>query len=375
LENALSARAHGAVIATYARVDNLILETGNMISVVFTDLGTGESHAAQGKIVINAAGPWIDQLLEKTAVGSSRLIGGTKGSHIIVAPFAGAPASALYVEAKTDHRPFFIIPWNGNYLIGTTDMRYAGDLDHVQIDDQEIDYLLRETNRVIPSASLTGQQILYSYAGVRPLPFTDDKDEQSITRRHFIRQNPGVRNLISVVGGKLTTYRSLAEQTVDLVFKKLQNSSPKCATAQVPLPGAAVPDFEAFCKDFKQSCGLPAATSNHLLRTYGARSSVILELVGEDSSLAEVFDIETGAIAAEVVFAFRDELAQSLSDCLLRRTMVGLNSACGLNAVDAAARVAQKHLGWHEERVKQEIGSYRNFVHRFAPKRQGREMQ
>lgn len=375
LENALSARAHGAVIATYARVDNLILETGNMISVVFTDLGTGESHAAQGKIVINAAGPWIDQLLEKTAVGSSRLIGGTKGSHIIVAPFAGAPASALYVEAKTDHRPFFIIPWNDNYLIGTTDIRYEGDLDHLQIDDQEINYLLREANRVIPEAKLTSQNILYCYAGVRPLPFTDDRDEQSITRRHFIRQNPGVRNLISVVGGKLTTYRSLAEQTVDLVFKKLQNSSPKCATAQVPLPGAAVPDFEAFCKDFKQSSGLPTATSNHLLRTYGARSSVILELVGEDSSLAEVFDIETGAIAAEVVFAFKDELAQSLSDCLLRRTMVGLNSACGLNAVDAAARVAQKHLGWHEERVKQEIGSYQNYVDRFAPKRQRREMQ
>lgn len=374
LENALSARAHGAVISTYARVDKLIVEAGDMGCVVFTDVVTGESHSACGKIVINAAGPWIDRLLDHVGAGSPRLIGGTKGSHIIVAPFPGAPASALYVEAKTDHRPFFIIPWNGRYLIGTTDIRYEGDLDHVEIDDEEIDYLVGETNRVIPKANLTREHILYTYSGVRPLPFTDDKDEQSITRRHFIRQNPHMKNLLSIVGGKLTTYRSLAEQTVDLIFKRLQKSSPKCTTAQVPLPGA-VPDLEAFCKDFKQRSGLPAATSNRMLRIYGTRSSVILDLIAEDSSLAGVFDIETGAIAAEVVFAFKDELAQSLSDCLLRRTMVGLNSACGLNAVEAAARVAQKHLGWSESRVKQEIVSYQNYVDRFAPKRQRREMQ
>jgi glycerol-3-phosphate dehydrogenase len=101
------------------------------------------------------------------------------------------------------------------------------------------------------------------------------------------------------------------------------------------------------------------------LRIYGKRSSVILDLIAEDSPLAEEFDTETGAIAAEVVFAFKDELAQTLSDCLLRRTMVGLNSAGGLNAVNAAARVAQKHLGWSESRMALEISSYRNYVSRF----------
>ncbi len=369
LENALSARDHGATIVTYASADKLIVEGKIARGVGFTHQLTAQTHEVLGKIIINAAGPWVDRLLETSGAGSPRLIGGTKGSHIIVAPFPGAPISALYVEAETDHRPFFIIPWNGNYLIGTTDIRYEGDLNHVEIDHEEIHYLLRETNRVIPKADLTGEHILYTYAGVRPLAFTDDKDEQSITRRHFIRQNPHIKNLFSIVGGKLTTYRSLAEQTVDLVFKKLQKSSPKCTTAQVPLPGASVPDFDEFCKDLQQRSGLPAAISNRLLRIYGTRSSVVRDLIAEDPSLAEVFDVATGAIAAEVVFAFKHELAETLSDCLLRRTMVGLNSACGLNAIDAAAMVAQKYLGWSEDQTSAEINSYRDYVSRFQVQR------
>jgi glycerol-3-phosphate dehydrogenase len=370
LENALSAEAHGGTVLTYSRVDKLVVEGDITCGVEFTGQLSGEYQSARGKIVINAAGPWVDQLLEKSGARSPRLIGGTKGSHIIVSSFPGAPANALYVEAKTDQRPFFIIPWNGRYLIGTTDIRYEGDLDHVEINDEEIEYLLRETNCVIPKANLTREDILYTYAGVRPLAFTDDKEEQSITRRHFVRQNPQLMNVFSVVGGKLTTYRSLAEETVDLIFNKLERPSPKCTTAQVPLPGAAVADFVEFCTDFRERSGLPAVTSDRLLRIYGARSSVIRALVAEDSSLAEVFDSETGAIAAEVVFTFKNEQAQTLSDCLLRRTMVGLNSKCGLNAVEAAASVARRHLGWSEDRAAAEITSYRDYVSRFRVQRQ-----
>jgi glycerol-3-phosphate dehydrogenase len=328
----------------------------------------GASNSANASIMINAAGPWVDQLLTKAGANSERLIGGTKGSHIIVTPFSGAPSSALYVEAETDRRPFFIIPWNGNYLIGTTDIRYDADLDSVHISDGEIVYLLRETNRVIPEANLTRAQILYSYSGVRPLPFTADKDELSITRRHFIRQHPQLRNLLSIVGGKLTTYRSLAEQTVDMIFQKLGKNSPKFTTARMPLPGAATANFEVFAKTFMEHSGLPERIGNRLLRIYGARSAAVLSLVAEDPSLAEVFDNESGGIAAEVIFAFKQELAQTLTDCLLRRTMVGLNSACGLNAVDQAATIAQKHLGWSEGRVEQEIDRYRKEIERFNPR-------
>lgn len=361
VENVISAIQHGATVITYARVEKFIVDDDSLRGVEFVNVLDAKRRAAKASLVINAAGPWVDQILQSDA-NAPRLIGGTKGSHIIAPPFSGAPTTAIYVEAQTDHRPFFIIPWNGNYLIGTTDGRYEGDLDNVRIDDNEIDYLLGETNRVIPGAKLDRNNILYTYSGIRPLPFTNETDEQSITRRHFIRRHPRFENLLSIVGSKLTTYRSLAEETVDLVLRKLRKDVSKSSTTTAALPGAAVGDFEGFCDQFKKDSGLPLQTSKHLLRVYGTRASDVLKLAAEDVSLLEVFDDESGAIAAEVVHAFRYEFAQTLADCLLRRTMVGLNSACGLNAVAAAAEIARRHLGWSDERVRQEVSSYRRYV-------------
>jgi glycerol-3-phosphate dehydrogenase len=227
MENVHSAREHGAEVLTHTRVTNFAVEDGRVSGVEFGD------RFAEASVVINAAGPWIDQVLAR--VKSPKLIGGTKGSHIIVPPFSGAPVNAIYVEARSDGRPIFIIPWNKLYLIGTTDVRFEGDPDQVRCESWEIDYLLSETNLALPSAQLTRDNILDTYSGVRPLPVTNDKDEQSITRRHFIRQHPQLPNLLSIVGGKLTTYRSLAEECVDLIFQKLGKDSPPCMTATIRL--------------------------------------------------------------------------------------------------------------------------------------------
>ena len=367
LENVLSATEQGTTVVTYARVDRPVVENGNVRGVEFTDLFSDQRHFARGRVTLNAAGPWVDQVL--AGLGAERMIGGTKGSHIIVAPFAGAPATALYVEAETNHRPFFIIPWNGNYLIGTTDIRYEGDLDAVETEDSEIEYLLRETNRVIPEANLTRDSILFTYSGVRPLAFTSDKDEQSITRRHFVRDHaPRLENLLSIVGGKLTTYRSLAEQAVNLVFKKLQQTAPRCRTSETPLPGAVTPNFPYFCEQFSQESGLPESTSERLLRIYGTRAPGVLKLAAKDPALSESLSAGTSVLAAEVLFSFQHELAQTLSDCLLRRTMAGFSSSVGIGEDEAAARIAQKHLGWSEDRARREVESYRRYVRRFHPR-------
>ena len=226
MENVRSAREFGAEVLTHTRVTKLAVYDGKIAGVEF-----GQNKFAEAAVVINAAGPWIDFVLERIPVKSPKLIGGTKGSHIVVAPFPGAPANALYVEARSDARPIFIIPWNKLYLIGTTDVRFEGDPDEVRCEPWEIEYLLSETNLALPAAHLTCESILHTYSGVRPLPLTSEKDEQSITRRHFIREHPRLPNLLSIVGGKLTTYRSLAEECVDLIFKKLGKDSPPCRTA------------------------------------------------------------------------------------------------------------------------------------------------
>lgn len=351
VENALSAIESGARLVTHARVDKFIVENERLKGLEFVDEFSGKRERASAALIVNAAGPWVDQVLHNDD-SATRLIGGTKGSHLIVSPFFGAPEIAIYVEAKTDRRPFFVIPWNNNYLIGTTDIRYEGELDEVRISEDEIQYLLEATNAVLPNAQLKRSDILYCYSGIRPLPFTSNTEEKSITRRHFIRSHPRHENLLSLVSGKLTTYRSLAEETVDLVFSKLGRRSPDCATAQTPL---RAPNAEASASPLIL----------RLSRIYGSAAAAIMKLTNQTPALAQVFDGETGAIAAEVVYTFAYEFARTLSDCLMRRTMVGLNSKLGVGADEAAAKIAQEHLGWSEERAGSEVRAYRNYVQRF----------
>lgn len=370
LENALDAVANGARLRTYARVDRLIIEDGRVRGVEFTDLLEGSGgHLAHAPLTINVAGPWVDQITRSiTAHAAPPLIGGTKGSHLVVAPFPGAPTDALYIEAQSDRRPFFVIPWNGQYLIGTTDLRYDGDLERVEAGAEEIDYLLRETNRAIPKSGLTRESVLYTYSGVRPLPYAEVTEEKSITRRHFIHDHaPQLKGLLSIVGGKLTTYRHLSEQAVDLLFRKLDRKSPPGTTARRRLPGAFVGDFAAFCEEFKRRSPLPPGASERLLRIYGTRAALVLEIAAGAEDLRESFSPETGAINAEVLFAFRHELARTLSDCLLRRTMVGLGPGVGLGDDERAARLARKYLGWSGARAEREVAAYREYVRRFHP--------
>ena len=374
LENVLSARSCGASVLTYARVERGLVEDGAMRGVAFVDLidGGGQQHQAFASVVLNVAGPWVDEVVAQVPSSSAaRLVGGTKGSHFVIANFPGAPREALYAEAATDRRPFFIIPWNKLYLIGTTDTRYAGDLDQVVANEDEIEYLLREANRLIPAAGLTRDSVLYTYSGVRPLAFQADGAAGRITRRHFLHDHaPALEGFVSVVGGKLTTYRSLAEQAVDLVCKKLRRrvESPD-STAFVNLPGAPPcgSDMAKFGAHFAANSPLPAVTNARLLRVYGVRAAEVLDVCREHSRLCEPLIAGGEAVAAEIVFSFRHEMAETLTDCLLRRTMLGLNSTCGLDVVEPAARVAQDFLGWDQQRAEREINEYRRHVRRFHP--------
>jgi glycerol-3-phosphate dehydrogenase len=295
------------------------------------------------------------------------LIGGTKGSHVIVAPFPGAPTEALYVEARADRRPFFIIPWNGLLLIGTTDIRYRGDLDRVEASEAEIAYLLAEANRVLPQARLDRDAVLATYSGVRPLPYTPSGTEAAITRRHIVHDHrPELEGLISIVGGKLTTYRSLAQEAVDLAFRKLGRWRRRSVTGVAPLPGA-LSDVAGFARRLQRESGLSPAITGHLVRVYGGRSLEVLEMAAGTQRLLEPLG-PSGTIAAEIPFAFRAEIAQTLGDALLRRTMAGLATGMAIGVDEAAAEIARRELGWDGERVSREIAAYRANLERFRPR-------
>jgi len=370
LENALDAYRHGAVVLPYMRVTALERVHDRVVGVALHDELHGTEHRARAALVVNASGPWVDEILGETQARDRKLIGGTKGSHLVVESFPGAPREAVYAEAVGDGRPYFVVPWNGLYLIGTTDTRYDGDLDDVVATDDEVAYLVDETNRLIPDAGLTADQVLYTYAGVRPLPApgvgTKDRDEGAITRSHVVRDHAGrdvpegerIEGLVSIVGGKITTYRRLAEDTVDVAVRKLGRKA-KCRTHQLPLPGGTAYPFDGFRERFRVTSGLPIETADRLLRIYGTRAAEALDFADGAPELREPFDPETGALGAEVVFSLRTELAETLADVVQRRTLVGYGPHAGLGAAEAAAELAIQHVGWSEERAAHEVAAFR----------------
>ena len=364
LENLLAARAAGASIRTYCRARKIGVKAGCIDEILFEDTITGEQGSLTASVVVNAAGPWVDQVLGIAADNPKQLIGGTKGSHIVVGRFEGAPVDAFYIEAEADARPLFIIPWNDQLLIGTTDIRYKDSLQEVRASRAEVDYLLAETNRVFPSARLAVGDIHYAYAGIRPLPHRVKGPESAISRKHVIKKNKAIaKGLISVVGGKLTTYRHLAEQTVDRVGKMLQRRTAPCRSFDTPLPGGW--GFDA-AKDELQSLAILSEQGlERLLLIYGGRATQIVELCRRKPALNRCIDAEQTVLAAEVVFGIRDEMARTLSDLVYRRLMLGLNADQGRRHYNKIAAIAAAELAWDERRMTDELNALQQYSDSF----------
>jgi len=355
LENLLAAKAAGADIKTYCEVREIGCTNGAVSNLTYAD-SAGVEHSVTVASVVNAAGPWVDRVLRTTATELPRLVGGTKGSHIVVGQFNGAPKDAFYVEAETDGRPFFIIPWNSQYLIGTTDIRYTDSLDTIRAGRAEVDYLLAETNRVFPDACLKTADIHFAYAGVRPLPYRAKGPESAITRRHIIKVNRQVaKGLLSIVGGKLTTYRNLAEQTVDKLAKILRRKLPECRTHDTDLPGVWGQDRAR--EKLQMLPVLTPAAIDRLIHIYGGRAAAIAELAADDASLRETLDAEHSVLAAEIVFTVREEFPRSLTDIIFRRTMIGFDPDQGRSCYSSVATVAAAEMGWSEARLAEELAS------------------
>ncbi|MCG5530029.1 glycerol-3-phosphate dehydrogenase [Halorhodospira halochloris] len=364
LEVLLCARENGAEILTHTPVKRINLdESGSAVSGVrILNRATGEEEDIVSKCVVNVSGPWVDQVLTTSGHTLPRQIGGTRGSHIVVAPFSGAPQVALYAEAE-DGRPYFTIPWNGLFLIGTTDLHHEEPPDSVHATEEEIDYLLNSTNRLLPSAQLERDSVLYSYAGVRPLPYVPAGQPGTITRRHIVHDHsPQITGLWSIIGGKLTTYRSLAEEAVNKVAAAQGWRLARCSTHHRPLPGARRHNARELEKRLCANYGLTSLAARRIVSIYGARSEDILELLSEAPELAENLSPETGAIKAELVFAMRYEMAANLTDALMRRTMVGLGPAAGLDALENAVATLCQHLNWDRHTAMGQADEFRQYV-------------
>jgi len=365
IENALAAKQAGGKICTYSRVDHMLVKDQCVTGVRYTDLRSDKQFDVTAPVVVNAAGPWVDQVLKKSPE-PRRFMGGTKGTHIIVPGFPGQPRIACYLEAETDGRPFFIIPWNDMLLIGTTDIRYDGNPGEVSAGDDEVDYLLEETNRVFPDANLNSHNIHYRYTGVRPLPRKGKKAEGDITRRHMIKHHRQVaKGMYSVIGGKLTTYRNLAEEVTDKVVRRLKYKGEKCSTARSPLPGAVMQ--KNLVVDELDRCDFLSPESRvHLLNVYGSRSVLIRDMINTYPELGDEICPHSHAVAAEILFAYQYEMPTTLADVLLRRTMIGLSPDQGRAALPKALAIMRRHIGWDSARADEEERRYLREIGRLS---------
>ena len=214
--------------------------------------------------------------------------------------------------------------------------------------------MLSETNRVFPRAGLTREDIHFAYAGVRPLPFKEAGPESAITRRHIIKANKDVaRGLISIIGGKLTTYRSLAEQTVDKLARLQSLKLPACRTSESDLPGAWGLDG---ARELLDALGtLSAEGTDRLLSIYGGRAAALAGLCSQNAELSRALDGEGRVLAAEVIFALRDEFASTLEDIVFRRMMIGLDADQGRSLYGDIAALAAAEADWSPEQTTQQL--------------------
>lgn len=354
LENVIGAASAGADVRNYCPVIGINVRQGKAHSVHFRRQGSDAEEEVETAFVVNAAGPWVDRVLATVNREMPAEMGGTKGSHIVVSRFDGAPSSAFYVEAASDGRPIFIIPWNKQYLIGTTDIRYDGDPAEVRASRDEVTYLVDETNRIFPQANLDVSNVAYAYAGVRPLPRRTKGPESAITRKHIIRRHRKQANgLVSVIGGKLTTFRNLSEQVVDKLSRWSPESRGDCETRALPLPGAGnLGDIRDRLGEFEF---LSRECIARLLDIYGRRALDIASMARERPELAAPISGSSDCLAAEVVFVIRQEFAVNLVDIVHRRMMTGLAADQGASVVQDIATTAATELSWNRQELARQL--------------------
>jgi glycerol-3-phosphate dehydrogenase len=340
---ALTAEQHGAEVRNHAPVVALIVDTSSRPRVLGVRVEDGSEYRA--RMVVNAAGPWADQvrglLNEATAGprGQRPLLTLINGTHIVTAAFQGAPMHAVYHEASADRRPFFVIPWRGLWLIGTTETVCEAGPESPSPSTSEIDYLLRETNLLFPPAGLDRSSVLYAYAGARPLLRGDSAQAQSISRDHAIydhEEQDGVAGMLTLAGGKLTTARAFADEALARVASRLGRPRPQ----RRPLPGYDL-----------------NGVSPRLAAIYGRRAAEIVALAGERPELDRPVYPPQQTLAAEIVHSVEKEKARTLADILLRRTGLGFEPVLETRCVEQVARLAAPLLAWDEAGISRAISA------------------
>jgi len=366
--------AAGGTARNHTRVLQILCSDGQVAGARLRDRISGEEFEVSARQVVNATGPWADFVVNasglRSKAGSQPMVGGIRGSHVVLPRFSGAPSQAVYTEAL-DGRPFFVLPWNEQMLVGTTEVADSDNPENTQPSSGEIDYILESLTRLLPRSGMTKADIRYTFAGVRPLPFSPGTNFAAVTRRHMIHdhQEDGAEGLFSIIGGKLTTAVSLARETA----RKLGLPVPEPATIYIaPAPADGVEStFRQWAHMAACKANLPEQSAQAIAEWHGARSLAIAHSASQNESLATPLCEHSQHIVAEAVEAVLHECAVTLGDILLRRVPVALGACWSETCSREAANRIGSVLGWSQSRIGKELESFENERERFLHPKKG----
>ncbi len=337
------AESHGAKAVNYTQVTGIHKQQGIVNGVTVVNQHTGQSQRLKAKVVINATGAWADQFSSSSI--SQIKMRPLRGSHVIIPAWRLAVGSATSVLHPDDNRPVVVFPWMNVTVIGTTDVEHDESLQQeAHISQDELDYLLKAVNAEFPDARISPNDILSTFAGVRPVVASGKKiDASKENREHAVWQEPG---LISVAGGKLTTFRVIAREVITLAAAELDLDTP-------------FPDFPAFDKPSSDTFGsLSANLMKYLAGRYGEATQRFITEIPHNLLTPVSY---TPVLWGELVWACRYEQVSHLDDLLLRRTRLGIllpEGAIGL--VDEIKNLCKQELNWNEEQWQEETTRYQD---------------
>jgi len=354
LETIRAAHRHGAWVANYVQVDTLVKADGRVVGAQAHDTLRGDKIVIHARVVVNATGVWTDTLTQLDDPSTPKRMRPTKGIHLIVPREKLGGDSAVAFPSFSDGRLMFVIPWGAFSIVGTTDTDFSGDPDRVYADAADVDYTIGAVNHAFPGTPISKADVVSTYAGLRPLVGQAGKSATKTSREHEIWTSPS--GLVTIAGGKLTTYRSMAEQLVDIVAKQLRDrfdvvAQKPCLTARTPLidwNGAEV-----------SSDRLPQDVIEHLDHAHGPESPRVRQVAERDPRLAQRIVAGLPYIWAEVPYAIEQEMALTVTDVVERRLHL-LNEARD-NGVAAAPQVAKylaEFLDWDKTRIEKELREY-----------------
>jgi glycerol-3-phosphate dehydrogenase len=380
LESALDAVKHGAIIATWARaVSFLKTENGRVCGAVVKDQLTGDLKEVKAHTVINATGPWTDRTIAMSRELTHPLLRPTKGVHIVVDRDVIPVNNSVVCFHPEDRRVLFAIPWGDRTYLGTTDTDYEGDPGQVIADRADVDYLIAAADFYFPDHPISYDDVICTWAGLRPLISPggadgEEIDESAVSREHQIIV--GQDGLITIAGGKLTTYRRMSAEVVDTAVKMLRLADQlpekldESRTDVHPLPGGVGwppdDDHSRVAREVLDAAGkenLSEASAKNLAGNYGMLAIQIGRWIHKDPELGKPIIEGRPEVWAQLEWAVEEELAATVTDFMVQRTQIFYRDHDqGLGVVDEVARRMGKLLDWDEEDIERNIEQYRHDV-------------